>query len=74
MQIRMLEPKGKIWEGMAKKVNLPAFDGEICVLDFHQPFMVELKKGYMRVPGKSILIKEGLAFMQSNELLVFVER
>lgn len=74
MQVRILEPKGKVWEGMARRVVLPAFEGEICVLDFHQPFMVELKKGYIRVLEKSILVKEGLAFMQNNELQVFVER
>lgn len=74
MQVRILEPKGKVWEGMTKRVVLPVLEGEICVLDFHQPFMVELKKGYIRAAKENILIKQGLAFMQSNELQVFVER
>jgi len=44
------------------------------VLDFHQPFFIRLKKGYIRSAEKTALIKEGLAYMQGNELQVFVER
>lgn len=74
MQVHILEPQGTIWQGMSKKVILPALGGEICVLDFHQPFFIRLKKGYIRLAQKTALIKDGLAFMHGNELQVFVER
>ncbi len=74
MQFSILEPKGIIWQSRTKLVVLPTTDGEISVLDFHQPFLVKLIKGYIKSPEKSILIKSGIAFLQSNELKVFVEQ
>ncbi|MBU0709701.1 MAG: hypothetical protein KJ793_03205 [Candidatus Omnitrophica bacterium] len=73
MQISILEAKGTIWEGNAKEAILPTSEGEMCVLDFHQPFLVKLKKGELHFPGKKIAIKYGIAFMKGNSLKVFVE-
>lgn len=73
MQVRILEPKGIIWQGSAKEVILPAYDGEVCVLDFHQPFVMRLRKGDIRSIHGKTPIKDGIAFMRSNELKVFVE-
>lgn len=73
MQISILEPKKAIWEGRAKEVRLPAYDGEICVLDFHQPFLVRLSKGVIRAEKYRLAIQDGLAFMQRNNLILFVE-
>lgn len=83
MRFAILEPKGAIWRGMAKKVNLPAAEGEMCVLDFHQPFVVRLKKGNIIFSQKSdsheksdshfYSIKDGIAFMRSNNLTVFAQ-
>jgi F0F1-type ATP synthase epsilon subunit len=72
---------------MVKKVTLPASEGQMCVLDFHQPFLVRLQKGRIvfddaRLPagkaglpnGKAgIPIKEGIAFMRANTLTVFAQ-
>ena len=76
MQVHILEAKGKVWEGVAGKVNLPASGGDVCVMDFHQPFFIRLKAGYIRLAERpmDIFIKEGLAFMHGNELQVFIER
>jgi len=80
MRFSVLEPKGPIWQGMVKKVNLPALEGEMCVLDFHQPFVVRLRKGKiifgdLRLSaGKAgIPIKDGIAFMRANTLTVFAQ-
>jgi len=73
MQVIILEPKGIIWQGTSKEVTLPTEDGEIAVLDFHQPFLIKLKNGLVKSAEKNTLIKGGVAFMQSNELKVFVE-
>ncbi len=73
MQVNILEPKGIIWKGRAKEVILPVEDGEVCVLDFHQPFLIRLRKGDIRLPGQSTSIQDGIAFMRSNELTIFVE-
>jgi len=73
MRFAILEPKGAIWQGMAKKVNLPALEGEMCVLDFHQAFVVRLKKGNIVFSNMRIAIKDGIAFMRSNSLTVFTQ-
>ncbi|MCG2713788.1 MAG: hypothetical protein L6308_02945 [Candidatus Omnitrophica bacterium] len=73
MKVSILEPKKVVWEGQAKKVRLPAEDGEVCVLDFHRPFLMRLRKGVIRSDGQRMAIKDGIAFLRSNNLTLFVE-
>lgn len=73
MLVSILEPKKVIWEGQAKEVRLPAQDGEVCVLDFHQPFLIRLRKGVIRSDKMRTAIKDGMAFLRSNKLVLFVE-
>lgn len=73
MQVSILEPKKILWEGRAKEVRLPAQDGEVCVLDFHQPFLIRLRKGVVRSDKTRMAIKDGIAFLRSNNLVLFVE-
>jgi len=90
MRVSILESKQAIYRGNAKKVILPGEDGELCVLDFHQPFLYHLRRGYIQVsetgvhPEKDgirkpptlrrIWIENGLAAMKSNELTIMAER
>jgi F0F1-type ATP synthase epsilon subunit len=73
MQVSILEPKKIVWEGRAKEVHLPAEDGEVCVLDFHQPFLMRLRKGVVKSDKQRTAIKDGIAFLRSNKLILFVE-
>ncbi|PIS34033.1 MAG: hypothetical protein COT38_02135 [Candidatus Omnitrophica bacterium CG08_land_8_20_14_0_20_41_16] len=73
MQVSILEPKKVVWEGRAKEVRLPAEDGDICVLDFHQPFLIRLRQGVVRSDKERTAIKDGIAFLRSNKLILFVE-
>lgn len=76
MRAVVLTPEEIIWEGMAKEVLLPGDDGEVNILDFHQPFFYTLRSGTIYIDkGKArFFIKEGLARMISNELLIFTEK
>lgn len=51
MRLSILEPRRVVFEGNAREVILPAEDGEICVLDFHQPFLYSLRSGNVRIRG-----------------------
>ena len=73
LRLSILEPKKAIWQGMAKEVKLPSPDGEICVLDFHQSFVVRLAKGNIVFDASRIAIKDGVAYMRSNSLTVFAQ-
>lgn len=73
MKVSILEPRGEVWHGQAKEVILPVSDGEAAILDFHQAFLMRLKNGYVRLLGRRTFVKDGIAFMRSNELTVFIE-
>ena len=73
MQVSILEPKKVVWEGQAKEVRLPTEDGDVCVLDFHEPFLIRLRKGVVRSDRQRKAIKDGIAFLRSNKLVLFVE-
>ena len=73
MRLAILEPKGAIWQGMATQVSLPAAEGEMCVLDFHQPFVARLQKGNIVFSNTRIAVKDGIAYMRSNNLTVFAQ-
>ena len=73
MQVSILEPKKVVWEGQAKEVRLPAQDGDVCVLDFHQPFLIRLRKGIVKSDKARTAIKDGIAFLRSNKLVIFAE-
>ncbi len=73
MRVSILEPKGAIWEGMASQVMLPAEEGQMCVLDFHQPFVVRLTNGSISFADMKISVKDGIAYMRSNSLTVFAQ-
>ncbi len=61
---------------MVTEVILPGAEGELCILDFHQPIVASLKQGTIRVRGHgfSIGIKKGIARMEKNKLVILVER
>jgi len=73
MRVSILEPKKVVWQGNSKKVILPAREGEMCVLDFHQPFVVRLGKGKIISSGGHIPVRDGIAFMRSNTLNIFIQ-
>ena len=56
-----------------QQVALPAKEGQMCVLDFHQPFAARLMNGSIVFNNKKIEVKDGIAYMRSNNLTVFVQ-
>ncbi len=79
MRFSVLSILDKLYEAEAKEVILPGEDGEVCVMDFHDPFLCRLQKGWIKAKienGKGeeeIYIKDGVARMAGNELTVLAE-
>jgi F0F1-type ATP synthase epsilon subunit len=74
MKVSIVEPRGVVWQGVSHKVILPAEDGEMCVLDFHQPFLVSLKDGHVRINEEQEKpVTRGVAVMISNELQILLD-
>lgn len=49
MRVSVLEPWGAVYEGNMEQVILPGEDGDLCVLDFHHPFLHRLRKGVIEM-------------------------
>ena len=75
MRVSVLGLKQIIWQGMTNEVILPTDEGEVCVLDFHQPFLVKLSKGDIRLGAdvSNVSITEGIARMHGNELTILAQ-
>jgi len=66
-----------IYEKLASRVILPGEEGELSILDFHQPIVSRLKKGVIKIKAKTpvdIKIEKGIAGMNGKELVVIVEK
>ena len=75
MRVSIIDAKEVVYEKIAQKAILPAYEGETCILDFHQPFLYRLRKGTIRIDDSfTIFIKDGIARMMKNELVLMVER
>lgn len=65
MKIQILNATGKVFEGAVSEAVLPGVDGELSIMDYHEPIFVALKRGWIRlVPlakkfGLGILSNEG---------------
>jgi len=73
-KVTLLTPKKELYVGLALKVILPTQEGEITVLDFHQPILSRLAAGVVSVDDRWLFrIKDGIAQMSGLELLGIVE-
>jgi F0F1-type ATP synthase epsilon subunit len=88
MRLYILDPTRIVYEGNVREAVLPGEDGELSILDFHQPFLYRLRSGYIKISQlfqqqkkedfstsaqTNIMIKNGIAWMKGNELRVLVQ-
>ena len=45
MRVSVVDPWRMVFEGNVEEAILPGEDGELCVLDFHHPFLYRLRRG-----------------------------
>ena len=88
MRVVILNVQQRLYEGVVSHVILPAAQGELSLMDDHEPLFAALTKGFIRMQAatqvitasgestqvvKPIFIHRGLARMKGNELMVLVE-
>jgi F-type H+-transporting ATPase subunit epsilon len=73
-KVSIFDQERKLYEHVAAQVTLPGVEGELAVLDFHAPMISLLRAGRVRVDGKYLVIRRGVAMVDRNELTVLVER
>jgi len=85
----VVDPWRMVFEGNVEEAILPGEDGELCVLDFHHPFLYRLRRGMIQLkrsgarPGVRVMggqraevriaIMDGVARMAGNELVIVGE-
>jgi len=81
MRIQIITKRKPAYEKEVYEVTLPGRDGELSVLDFHQPFLYRLRKGLVKIKenksdkeAKFLRIRDGLARFRENSLLILCER
>lgn len=49
LKVSVISPERVLFEGTARGVVVPAFDGEVGILPLHAPLMTLLGKGVLRI-------------------------
>ena len=78
MQLEIITPEHKLFEGQVNSVQLPGVDGKFEILNNHAPIISTLAKGNVRVidtNNKTELfeINGGVIEMQNNKIIVLAE-
>jgi len=77
MQLTILTPEKRIYDGEATGVKLPGIEGSFEILDRHAPIIAALAEGVVRVNSKEgrklFNIKSGFVEGLNNNVTVLVE-
>lgn len=78
MQLEILTPERKVFNGDVYGVQLPGIDGLFEVLDKHAPLVSALKSGKMKIlkdknTGQQYNIQSGFVEVLGNKTTVLVE-
>lgn len=78
MQLEILTPERKVFNGDVYGVQLPGIDGLFEVLDKHAPLVSALKSGKMKIlkdknTGQKYQIQSGFVEVLANKTTVLVE-
>jgi len=73
-KVTVLTPEEELYVGLAEEVILPTEDGQLSILDFHQPIVTRLTQGTIQIDQRwSFKIKDGIAKMSGVELVGIVQ-
>jgi len=75
--LELVTPEKVAWSAQADFVVLPAFEGEMGVLPGHQPFLIQLREGEVRVTDKDAVkrfaVSGGFAEVKGDVISLFAE-
>jgi len=73
-KVTLLTPKKELYVGLALKVVLPTEDGQITVLEFHQPLLTRLQRGIISIDDRWLFnVRDGIARISGFELMGIVQ-
>ena len=79
MQLEIITPEKKVFEGEVNSVQLPGIDGKFEILNKHAPIISTLTKGQVRIIDSNdkterFDINGGVIEMQNNKVIVLAEQ
>jgi F-type H+-transporting ATPase subunit epsilon len=78
MQLEILTPEKKVFEGEVTIATFPGADGSFQVMDNHAPLISLLKEGEVEYKGKegtkSISITGGVVEVLKNKVILLADR
>lgn len=73
-KVTVLTPEEELYVGLAEEVILPTEDGQLSILDFHQPIVARLTQGTIYIDERwEFKIRDGIAKMSGTELVGIVK-
>ena len=73
-KVTILNSQEMLYLGLSEEVVLPTEEGELTLLEFHQPLLSRLTRGTIKIDGRWFFsIKDGIAHMRGDELMAIVE-
>lgn len=78
MQLEIITPEKKVYEGEVNSIQFPGVDGKFEVLNHHAPIISTLTKGKVRVIDNNnntdyFDINGGVVEMQNNKVIVLAD-
>ncbi len=78
MHVTVISPAGSVFEGPARSVTAPAYDGEVGILPRHAPFMTLLGEGTLKILAddettRNIRVRRGFLQVAADAVWVVAE-
>lgn len=77
MKVDIVARSGELWSGEADSVSVPAFDGEMGILDGREPVLAVLRPGVVRVGSggneQSFEIPQGFVVVDTDVVTIVVD-
>lgn len=78
MQIEIISPDKKLFEGEVSQITLPGVDGSLGILNNHAPLISVLKSGTIRLKEAAagwieFPVKGGVVEVFSNKVIILAE-
>jgi F-type H+-transporting ATPase subunit epsilon len=76
LKISVISPEATLFEGEARQLVAPAFDGEVGILESHAPMVTVLGKGELRIDdgAERFAIEGGFMQVVDNVVRVVTEK
>ena len=79
MNLEIITPEKKLFEGEIRSVSLPGSKGAFTVLHNHAPIISTLNKGQIKITNKQseteiITIEGGIIEVKKNKIIILAEQ